>query len=1002
MGGASLHGLGTGSSTVSGPAPGRPRKRHGRLSDGLRRPAGSAPASPSPSPPPSGFRLPRLARAWRAATFVLAAAFVLLPSVETAQAQTTMKLVSNTGQSDGANTNFTVDSAQAFTTGNPGRFSLTRVDLEIEHSSGAQPTYSVSIHADSSGSPGASLGTLTNPSSLPSSFGLVQFTAPGDGIVLTASTTYFVVVDVSSGDGNTRVRRTLSDAEDSGGATGWGIANSTLQRSNNVMGWHGTSARSLQLAIHGTDLPSADGGKDVTIRSGARVELDGTGSLRATSYAWKQTGGPTVTLDDATSAAPVFIAPTVSSSTALTFSLTVSDGTNRHTDTVTVTVLPTRVKRATVDGDELVVTFDTALDATSKPAGSAFTVTATKSGSSRTIAGTAASVAISGAAVTATLSAAAAADERLTVRYDKPASGAVLKDSGGDALPSFPARPAGNITAGDTTGPRFVSAQANGNKVVYTFDEVLEEGVTPEADRFLWRLDGVNVPSGIAASISGRTVTATFDRAVKHGQVVRVWAYRAIEDAANNITDLSGNLAARVVDKPADNVTPPAYSSASVNGSSLTVTFDGGLDGTSVPAASAFTVKATLAGTQRDVALAATGAVSVSGATVVLTLAETLQRVERVTVAYAAPATGKLRDADKLKLPAPDFAAQTATNNSPADTTKPRFVSTQANGRTLTVTFDELLDASVTPAVGVFSRILNSDFAGTVRSSGVTISGKTVTVTFPTSAGHGNRVRVAHTGAADAANALKDLAGNLVPASTLTFDNNVPNVTPPAYSSASVNGSSLTITFDGALDGTSVPAASAFTVKATRAGTERDVALAATGAVSVSGSTVVLTLAETLQRVETVTVAYAAPATGKLQDADNAKLPVTGFDDTKTATNATPADTTGPVIVSGSVNGVTVVYTFDEFLDESVTPKPDRFQVVADGTGISAVAATISGRTVTATLRDPVGHGQVVKLNYELTNQLAQRLKDLAGNEAAESRSNPATNNTPPAYSSRR
>ena len=90
-------------------------------------------------------------------------------------------------------------------------------------------------------------------------------------------------------------------------------------------------------------------------------------------------------------------------------------------------------------------------------------------------------------------------------------------------------------------------------------------------------------------------------------------------------------------------------------------------------------------------------------------------------------------------------------------------------------------------------------------------------------------MRVAHPGSADAASALKDLAGNLVPASTLTFDNNVPNVTPPAYSSASVNGSSLTITFDGALDEASVPAASAFTVKATRGTTERDVALAATG-----------------------------------------------------------------------------------------------------------------------------------------------------------------------------
>ncbi len=744
-------------------------------------------------------------------------------------------------------------------------------------------------------------------------------------------------------------------------------------------------------------------GEGATVRAGARVTLGRKKAPRTLTYAWTQTAGPTVTLDDATSPTPTFIAPSVSRSTALTFSLTVRDGTSVFTDTETVTVLPTRVRRATVDGDELVVTFDTALDATSKPAGSAFTVTATKSGSSRTIAGTAASVAISGATVTATLSAAAAADERLTVRYDKPASGAVLKDSGGDALPSIPDRPAGNISAGDTTGPRFVSAQANGNKVVYTFDEALEEGVTPEADRFFWRIDGVNVPSGIAASISGRTVTATFDRAVKHGQVVRVWAHRAIEDDANNITDLSGNLAARVINRPADNVTPPAYSSAVVNGDELTVTFDGGLDGTSVPAASAFTVKSTLAGTQRDVALAATNPVSVSGATAVLTLAETLQRVETVTVAYAAPATGKLRDADKRKLPVPDFAAKTAANNSPADTTKPRFVSTQANGATLTVTFDELLDASVTPAVGVFSRILGNDFTGAVRSSGISISGKTVTVTFPTSAGHGNRVRVAHTGAANAANALKDLAGNLVPASVIAFDDNVPNVTPPAYSSASVNGASLTITFDGALDETSVPAASAFTVKATRGGTERDVALAASGAVDVDGATVVLTLAEAVlpAAVDTaVTVAYAAPATGKLQDSDNEKLAVTGFDDTKTATNATPADTTGPAFVSAQANGTTVTVTFDELLDESVTPAVNRFQRSVGGADTVSSNVSIDGRIVTATFATSVGHGASVTLAYGLATNASERLKDLAGNDAPAFSNQSVTNVTPPAYQS--
>ena len=45
---------------------------------------------------------------------------------------------------------------------------------------------------------------------------------------------------------------------------------------------------------------------------------------------------------------------------------------------MTVTVLPSRVKSAKVDGDKLSVTFDTALDTNSRPASSAFTVTASK------------------------------------------------------------------------------------------------------------------------------------------------------------------------------------------------------------------------------------------------------------------------------------------------------------------------------------------------------------------------------------------------------------------------------------------------------------------------------------------------------------------------------------------------------------------------------------------------------------------------------------------------
>ena len=120
-------------------------------------------------------------------------------------------------------------------------------------------------------------------------------------------------------------------------------------------------------------------------------------------------------------------------------------------------------------------------------------------------------------------------------------------------------------------------------------------------------------------------MTATFVTAVKHDDDVKV-NYQHSTDTTKRLKDLSGNEAPEfkgvVNRKTATNVTPPTYSSASVNGNKLTVTFDGGLDGSSVPAASAFTVKATRGGTERDVALAATTPVAVSGATVTLTLAE--------------------------------------------------------------------------------------------------------------------------------------------------------------------------------------------------------------------------------------------------------------------------------------------------------------------------------------------------------------------------------------------
>ena len=201
--------------------------------------------------------------------------------------------------------------------------------------------------------------------------------------------------------------------------------------------------------------------------------------------------------------------------------------------------------------------------------------------------------------------------------------------------------------------PVVTGATVNGAAMVLTFDKALDTNSGTAAGRFTILAGGASrAATGI--SISGNQVRLTVP-AVTADQTVTV-SYT--KPTNNPLKGTNGIEVDTFSSQAVTNNTPPALTSAVINGSTLDLYFDGNLDTTSGTAAGRFTIEA--GGSSH-----AATAISISVRQVRLTV-PAVRSGQYVTMSYSKPASNPLKGSNGLDVLT--LQRYQVTNNTPGDT----------------------------------------------------------------------------------------------------------------------------------------------------------------------------------------------------------------------------------------------------------------------------------------------------------------------------------------------
>ena len=643
-------------------------------------------------------------------------------------------------------------------------------------------------------------------------------------------------------------------------------------------------------------------------------------------------------------------------------------------------------------GDRIWLIYSEVLDSESGPVATDFVVKVDKK--SIPLAGTN-PVTVRGATVELRLAEAVLELQEITVSYYDPTSGndleAIQDRVGRDAntVEDYPVQ--NNSTVEDNTPPGLDRAEMPraGDRVVLTFDEVLDSTDGPAADGtdFEVKVDGqaVQLAQGSPVTVSDRTVEVLLASAVAEDKAVTItYSDPTGDDDTNAIQDREGNDANTFTDRPVTRLsgvvdnTPPSFSSAKTpdngDGDRIILTFDEDLDSANGPENDDFLVR--VAGEERTTE----EQVVISGATIELTLTSDVTANQPITVTYGDPSSVNDPNAiqDAAGNDADSFSNREVSNQSTqTEDIAPSFVSAEMpkEGDRIILTFTEPLDTEYPPPSNQFTVTVDK---GTTAEetrgveSDVIVTGRTVVLNLDASVREKRSVVVSYedlTG--NEVYAIQDYGGNdaasftdkVVTNNSRVRDGVAPKLHPTLENAkTSEDGERIVLTFDEVLDGANGPADDDFVVRVV--GEDR----AIDSQIVMNGATIELTLQSVVTVDQEISVTYTDPTSGNDAEAiqDRAGNDAETFT-ADVANNSTQTESIAPTFedAATSEDGSRVILTFSEVLDSANGPMDDDF-VVKVGDEVRSIEpdVDVSGRTVVLTVSIPVTPDDVIKVSY--------------------------------------